>query len=110
MSKYPLHEKLKAHERESFVLSSFLDMLDERGIWLGQYHTHTDECYEDDESTRTCGASEERLYTYGVPTKEQLIGFYLDIDPKALSAEKEAMYAELVAANKQREEREKSAA
>jgi|ERR1041384_5444714 hypothetical protein len=82
MSKYPLHEKLKAHERESLTLSGFLDMLDEQGLTLAKWHTHDDECYDGDD--RTCGLSTERLYDFGIPSKAELIGLYLDIDPKAL--------------------------
>ena len=105
MSKYPLHEKLKAHEREANILSAFLDMLDERGLWLGQYHTHTENCLDEDgdRDRDKCDLNEQTLYTMFTPRKEQLIGFYLDIDPKALSAEKDAMYAEIVAANKRAE-------
>lgn len=106
MSKYPLHEKLKAREHESHVLSGFLDMLDEQGIHLGKFHEHTEDCYYEHREwgrTRNCGLS-DNLYDFGVPTKTELIGLYLDIDPKALSAEKDAMYAELVAANERREQ------
>jgi hypothetical protein len=104
MAKYPLHEKLKAHEHESRVLSGFLDMLDEQGLTLGKYHSHTEECFYEHEEwgrTRGCGL-QEGLYSFDVPSKAELIGLYLDIDPKALSAEKDAMYAEIVAANKPR--------
>jgi hypothetical protein len=96
--KYPLHEKLNAMQYESHVLSGFLDMLDERGLVLASYHLHTDECYDGDD--RMCGLSEERLYTYQIPSKAELIGLYLDIDPKALSAEKDAMYQELISQQK----------
>lgn len=98
MAKYPLHEKLKAMEREANVLSGFLDMLDEQGLTIGKYHEHNDECYDGD--NRTCGLSTGRLYDFAVPSKTELIGLYLEIDPKALSVEKETMYQELVAANK----------
>jgi hypothetical protein len=98
---YPEHEKLHANTLESHVLSGFLDMLDERHIFLATYHEHESQCY-DEEKVRQCGLSETRLYDYFTPTKEQLIGLYLGIDPKKLSAEKEAMYQELIAANAQR--------
>lgn len=103
--KYPLHEKLKAREHESHVLSGFLDMLDERNLVLASYHSHTDGCLDDDgdRDPDLCGLNERDLYTFSAPSKEQLIGLYLDIDPKALSAEKETMYQELVAANKERQ-------
>lgn len=97
MNKYPLHEKLKAHEHEAHVLGGFLDMLDEQRLVLAKYHEHGDECYDGDE--RECGLRTEQLYDFGIPTKEQLIGLYLEIDPKGLSAEKDAMYQEIVAAN-----------
>lgn len=91
-SEYPEHEKLKAREREALTLSGFLDMLGERHFVLARYHEHDDRCDE-------CDLSEERLYDFRVPTKEQLIGLFLDIDPEKLSAEKDAMYQELIAAN-----------
>lgn len=95
--KYPEHEKLKAKEHESHVLSGFLDMLDEQGLTIGKYHEHNDECYDGDD--RVCGLRNE-LYDFGVPSKAELIGLYLDVDPKKLSAEKETMYQELVAAQR----------
>lgn len=102
--KYPEHEKLKAKEHEAYVLSGFLDMLDERGLILAAYHTHVAKCRvgKRNRNPDDCGLNEERLYTFGMPSKEQLIGFYLGVDPKKLTAEKEAMYRELVAANTQR--------
>ena len=74
-------------------------MLDERHFVLAYYHAHSDECYDRDD--RTCELNEERLYGFLSPSKEQLIGWYLDVDPKALSLEKDAMYEELVAGNEQ---------
>lgn len=103
-NKYPLHEKLKANQHDAFVLSQFLDLLEERGLVLAKHHEHSDDCYDGDE--RACYMSGGALYDIGIPTKKQLIGFYLDIDPKALSAEKDAMYQDLIAANEQREQRE----
>lgn len=98
---YPEHEKLKAKQHESHVLSGFLDMLEERGLILATYHAHTAECQqgEVDDNPDGCDLLESRLYDFGVPTKEQLIGLYLDVDPKKLSAEKDAIYQELVDAN-----------
>lgn len=92
--KYPLHEKLKAHQHEAAVLGEFLDMLDERGLVLAKWHEHTDNC-DNDDGDRACGLRNE-LYDLGVPSKTELIGFYLEIDPKELSAEKDAMYDELI--------------
>lgn len=80
-SKYPLHEKLRAHEREANTLSGFLDFIQERGWLLAEYSTNTD------------ADLFERLFPIQ-ERPEQIIGAYLGIDPKALSAEKDAMYAE----------------
>lgn len=96
MAKYPLHEKLKAKEHESYVLSGFLDMLHDQGYDVARRH----------KCSRGCSEFCERIYDPQGPTNEQLIGLYLEIDPKALSAEKDAMYAELVAANEARAAKE----
>lgn len=127
-SKYPEHDKLRAHEAESLTVSDFLDFLQEQKLHLGKYHTHTDDCrkverkylcheitderqihvegrwhrkgehteacYYDD-VTYTCHLGEQFLYPFDIPTNEKLIGLFLDIDPKKLSAEKDAMYEEL---------------
>lgn len=88
-AKYPLHEKLKAHERESLVLSGFLDFIQERGWMLAEFGKNKETDLHD------------RLF----PIRErpdEIIGAYLNIDPKALSAEKDAMYQELAAANERR--------
>jgi hypothetical protein len=101
-AKYPLHVKLRAMEHEANVLGGFLDMLDEQGLTLGKFHEHTEDCYYEHKEwgrTRNCGLT-DGLYDFGVPSKAELIGLYLEIDPKALSAEKDAMYQELVAANR----------
>lgn len=76
---YPLHEKLKAHEREARALGGFLDMLDEQGLTIGKYHEHTEDC------NNACGLRTE-LYDFGVPSKTELIGLYLEIDPKEVES------------------------
>lgn len=78
--RYPLHEKLIEHKDEAETLSGFLDWLSEQGLWIAEPHKH--EGWDD------------RL----VPTRrrnEDLIGGFLDIDPKGLAAEKDAMYQAL---------------
>ncbi len=63
----------------------------------GRWHRkgeHTAGCFYDSVS-HTCGLGELYAYTHDIPTKEQLIGLFLDIDPKRLSTEKDAMYEEL---------------
>lgn len=89
-AKYPLHETLKAHEHESLVLSGFLDTLHENGYEVVKRH----ECDHGCKEKIWC----EQIYDSFPPRNEQLIGLYLDIDPKVLSAEKDAMYQELTAA------------
>ena len=111
MSKYPEHEKLQAHEQESLTLSSFYDWLSANGYHIARFHEHTHKCYAENGSDgrgrsdkdglrwhsgeRICGLSPARLYTFDVPPPDKLFGLYLDIDPKKLSAEKDAMYQEL---------------
>lgn len=81
-SKYPLHEKLKAHEREALTLSGFLDFLSAQGWEIGEYPAKSD-------------------YLFPIRQRpDEIIGAYLEIDPKALSAEKDAMYAELIAGSR----------
>lgn len=92
VSAYPLHEKLKARRAESLALSGFLDMLDEMNLHLAKYHEHAPSCIEGD-----CWLRSDTPYDIRVPSKEQLIGLYLGIDPTALSTEKDAMYAEITA-------------
>lgn len=93
MSKYPLHAKLKAHEHESLLLSGFLDILGDLGYDVVKRH----EC-------NRCSPFCERIYDAQGPTNEHIIGLYLGINPKELSKEKDAMYAELVVGNAVRED------
>lgn len=75
--KYPLHTKMKGLKKEVQVLSEFLDFLEEKGA-MGD---------------PTCWGERPYLCMH---TKEYIIGDFLEVDPKALSAERDAMYAELI--------------
>lgn len=77
MAKYPEHEKLRMYERECGTLSGFLDFLSERGWFIAEYTEKFDEAFSVHESN------------------DQIIGLYLDIDPKKLGAEKNAMVDEI---------------
>lgn len=85
MSKYPEHEKLKAKERESYVLSGFIDFIGEQGWHLSEYSTDR-------------GYGEHLRSIHKRP--DEIIGLYLGIDPKKLDAEKNAMLAEVRKRNK----------
>jgi hypothetical protein len=81
MAKYPEHEKLKARQADALLLSGFIDFLNERGWNIAEYTEDSDRLW----------AIRER--------PEEIIGLFLEIDPKKLSKEKDAMYAELIAAH-----------
>lgn len=82
MKEYPLHKKLKANAVAAFSLSQFLDFLDEKELTIAETY-----------------GGQGRLYPI-TKTKEQLIGEFLGIDPKALQAEKEEIIEELRNLNK----------
>jgi hypothetical protein len=77
MSNYPEHEKLRARQTEASTLSSFIDFLAEQQWEIAEY---------DDVS--------ERLFTIRL-RPEEIIGMFLEIDPKKLEKEKQAMLAEI---------------
>lgn len=103
---YPEHEKLHAKETESRIISEFLDFLSEQGIQLGKPHKHTGACMDDNLQRIRCGIPAGELWQGHVPNHEQLIGLFLDIDPKKLSDEKEAMYQTLRKASRVKTRRE----
>lgn len=76
-AKYPLHEKLKLLAGQQIVLSGFLDWLDSQGLTICLWDTNFEE------------------YRIARLSKEALLGKYFEIDPKALAAEKDAMYDEM---------------
>jgi hypothetical protein len=122
MANYPEHNKLQARRQESLTVSEFLDFLRDRGLHIAKYHEHGDQCEWSERDlicdnifshhihgercyrervARRCGLGDEVLYDHDTPRNEELIGLFLDIDPKKLSAEKSAMVDELRAnANK----------
>lgn len=77
--KYPLHHKLQDLQGESQKIGNFISWLQEQGWWICE-----------DEGKRDY--SEYRPVRH---TIEDLLGMYFEIDPKALSAEKDAMYDEM---------------
>lgn len=92
--KYPEHDKLEKVKDKSQACGEFLEwLLDEKRYQLSEYHTHTDECY-DDEGELTCRTSSERLYPAAVNTRKLLAEFF-EIDEAKLEEEKVAMLAEL---------------
>lgn len=84
-TKYPEHEKLKARERDSRLLSQFYDFIVHDQCWfIAEY-------YEDSES--------DRLFPVRL-RPDEIIGLFLDVDPKKLEAEKRAMLDEIRKAGK----------
>jgi hypothetical protein len=116
MNKYPEHEKLHKVQDETLLLSEFYDWLESNGYHIARFHEHTHVCYEESGSDgrgrpdkdglrwhsgkRICGLSPEHLYTYDVPTPDKLFGLFFNIDPKKLSAEKDAMVKEMRGENR----------
>lgn len=82
MPDYPLHDKLSERRDEADTVAAFLDWLDTQPQSI---------C---DPDPRADGNGIIRYPT--MRSKESLIGGYLGIDPAELSAEKDAMYRELV--------------
>lgn len=76
---YPEHEKLKAHESEARTLSGFIDFIAEQGWELCKW--------DDNQYAPRPWPITER--------PEQIIGMFLEIDPKKLEAEKVAMLEEV---------------
>lgn len=126
-TKYPEHEKLRAVHDQTLLLSEFYDWLGEQGCYIGKYHKHDEGCtvverklrcikgyhtvkgrpddlsYHDescwyDDVSHPCGLRESELYTHDVPRPAGLFGLFFDIDPKKLSAEKDAMVKDMRAA------------
>jgi hypothetical protein len=80
MVKYPEHEKLKTHQAEASILGRFIDFIGEQGWELAEFH-------KDEQLWPICKRPDE------------IIGLFLDIDPKKLEAEKRAMLDEVRRAN-----------
>ena len=84
-NKYPEHEKLKARQRDIGLLISFIDFIAEQGWELAEF----------DDTT-------ERLLTVR-QRPEEIIGLFLNVDPKKLEQEKRAMLAEIRKLNAEQE-------
>ena len=81
-SKYPLHEELARREDERETVQNFIDWLHDGGHFVIAEVVH-----------------EEGYGPEFVPiriSRAELIGQFMGIDAKALSAEKDAMYREIV--------------
>ena len=84
---YPEHEKLKARQRDVGLLSEFIDFLAEQGWELAQFND-----------------KDERLWPIH-KRPEEIIGLFLEVDPKKLEQEKQAMLAEIRKLNAEQEKR-----
>lgn len=82
MSDYPEHEKLKARREEARILSEFLDFLEAEHVHFAKWNDH--------DRLDPASHADPRFRN-----NEGIIGAFLDIDPDALSREKDAMYASL---------------
>lgn len=88
MTQYPEHEKLKARDRESRLLSEFYDFIVHEQCWaIAEIDDETDRYFP------------VRL------RPDEIIGAFLGIDPKKLEAEKVAMLDEVRKANDRKETR-----
>lgn len=82
---YPEHEKLKARQRDVGLLSEFIDFVAEQGWELAEFND-----------------KDERLWPVR-KRPEEIIGLFLEIDPKKLEHEKRAMLAEIRELNAEQE-------
>lgn len=74
---HPLHEKLRRNEGQAITLGSFIDFISEQGWELCEYDNHA------------------RRYFPVRKRPEEIIGMFLEIDPKELEREKQAMLNEI---------------
>lgn len=88
--KTPTLDKLSACASERNAICNFLEWLQEQGIELASYHTHTDACKEG----KICGMGEQRLYSYNI-RNEKLAHRYLEIDEKKVEEERQLLIASL---------------
>jgi len=85
--KTPELDKLAAIKGKSQIIGEFLVWLsDERGLHLGEYHEHTDEC----QTFGGCGMRQGELYLAS-PGIENLLAEYFGIDLKKVAEEKDAV-------------------
>lgn len=78
---YPLHEKLRRNEGQAITIGSFIDFIGEQGWELCEYDDHV------------------RRYSPVRKRPEEIIGAFLEIDPKKLEQEKQAMLEEIRSGN-----------
>lgn len=91
--RYPMHDKAQALAAERDTAQEFYDFLLAKGILLCRV---SDDPYDRDDPFRF------QRYAPCHISPEKLIAEFLGIDLAAFDAEKESMYAELVAANERR--------
>lgn len=90
MQSYPEHEKLATIGDKSQACGEFMEWLQQR-YTIAEYHVHHPTgCYVG--VTRTCGTSDQVLYTASINLRELLAEFF-EIDKAKLEAEKRAMLA-----------------
>lgn len=86
LPEYPEHEKLKAKQKEVSVLSEFYDFItQEKGWAIAEFRDDVN-----------------RYWPIQL-RPDDIIGMFLEVDPKALEAEKRAMLDEIRKADKRRQ-------
>jgi len=87
---YPEHDKLIAIQDQSQAIGEFLEWARiELGYSLGEYHEHTQDCFDID-GGRICGMRTEEMYAVNMPVTNLLAKFF-NIDQDKLEEEKRAM-------------------
>lgn len=82
---YPEHEKLKAQEIAHVIVQSFLEFLEMEGKFIGEWNPET---------------LKSEAIQISAKERDQLIAKYFGVDYDKFNAEKEAMYQELVNAQR----------
>ncbi len=92
---YPEHEKLHAIKEKSQACGDFLEwLLGPRRYHIGEYHVHTDACWDEGESQterrRTCGTPTGVLYPTSINVRKLLAEFF-EISEEKIETEKRAI-------------------
>jgi hypothetical protein len=85
----PEHERLHKIADKSQEIGTFLNWLDEQGIYLSREHRHTDACWSNE-----CRLRDGQLTRYYEPIQKLLARFY-GIDLDKLEREKREILADI---------------
>jgi hypothetical protein len=99
---FPVSAKLKEIQDQSQKCGEFIDWMKQRGMRFGEFHEHTDECYDAElcgvKDTHKKGPYCQRTGETFVPVfvnTQNLLAEFFGIDQVALEAEKERMLEEI---------------